>query len=140
MCALSAGVPDGRKRSECGWHADVHFQWNLGFRVCGFEGLGFRVWNERITPSRIDLGGPPDMGGVCARARKVSLMAGNALNVLGTLMFTFSGTFGLMFAGRFIMGLGAGIAFMGPELYACEVLIHYSLRNKKESRRFRFLI
>ena len=48
-------------------------------------------------------------------------MGGNALNVVGTLLFTFSRSFGVMFLGRFIMGLGAGIAFMGPELYACEV-------------------
>jgi predicted MFS family arabinose efflux permease len=43
------------------------------------------------------------------------------VNFVGTLLLAYARNFGVMFLGRFIMGLGAGIAFMGPELYASEV-------------------
>jgi len=56
-----------------------------------------------------------------ALGRRTSLMLGNLLNIVGTLIFAASESFGSMFLGRFVMGLGAGIAFMGPELYAAEL-------------------
>lgn len=52
---------------------------------------------------------------------QTSLIGGNTINFFGTIMLAYSRNFGSMFMGRFIMGLGAGIAFMGPELYASEV-------------------
>jgi len=53
--------------------------------------------------------------------RKTSLIGGNTINFVGTLVLAGSSSFGAMFLGRFIMGLGAGIAFMGPELYSSEI-------------------
>lgn len=50
-----------------------------------------------------------------------SLIGGNLVNFVGTLLLAYARSFEVMFLGRFIMGLGAGIAFMGPELYASEV-------------------
>eukprot|EP00873_Tetraselmis_striata_P045420 jgi/Tetstr1/465684/TSEL_010327.t2 len=53
--------------------------------------------------------------------RKSSLIGGNLVNFVGTLLLAYARSFEVMFLGRFIMGLGAGIAFMGPELYASEI-------------------
>eukprot|EP01013_Petalomonas_cantuscygni_P013799 TRINITY_DN2843_c0_g1_i1.p1 TRINITY_DN2843_c0_g1~~TRINITY_DN2843_c0_g1_i1.p1 ORF type:complete len:714 (-),score=132.57 TRINITY_DN2843_c0_g1_i1:534-2675(-) len=56
-----------------------------------------------------------------AFGRKTTLVLGNFVNVAGTILLLFSNGFVLMFIARFIMGIGAGIAFTDPETYASEL-------------------
>eukprot|EP00670_Eutreptiella_braarudii_P011470 CAMPEP_0174315744 /NCGR_PEP_ID=MMETSP0810-20121108/6477_1 /TAXON_ID=73025 ORGANISM="Eutreptiella gymnastica-like, Strain CCMP1594" /NCGR_SAMPLE_ID=MMETSP0810 /ASSEMBLY_ACC=CAM_ASM_000659 /LENGTH=520 /DNA_ID=CAMNT_0015425205 /DNA_START=53 /DNA_END=1615 /DNA_ORIENTATION=- len=57
-----------------------------------------------------------------AMGRKTTLITGVLLNVIGTIITMCSGNFGVLFLGRFIMGLGAGISFVDPELYCSEIV------------------
>ena len=52
--------------------------------------------------------------------RKKAMMMGSGLFLIGTF-FALWAVFEVMFAGRVLMGLGAGIAFLDPELYAAEL-------------------
>lgn len=49
------------------------------------------------------------------------MIAGNVTAALGNLVVAFATNFGAFFFGRFIMGIGSGLATTGPIMYCAEV-------------------